>query len=277
MSFENLDEAAARGMSIAFQAAIHPERTAIFSTRGNRSFAELNSRANQVARLLRDAGIQAGDGVALLSPNQPEFAEVFFACQRTGTRLTPVNWHLTAEEIAYIVADSGAKALIADASLEKSALLAGTHCTGLTLRLSIGRALDGFHDYNEAIATVSADDIDAPLLGDTMLYTSGTTGHPKGVRRAIPTPEKAVEGMKLLSAVFGFEPGGNDVALATGPLYHSGPIHLCLSIPVNSGIPTILMERWGAAEMLAPDRPTQGYAHVLCADDVRPLTRASGG
>jgi len=248
--FTTLDEAAARGMSVAFQAKRHPERIAILSPRGNRTYAELNRRANQVVHLLRAAGVEAGDGLALLSRNRPEFAEVFFACQRAGLRLTPVNWHLGNDEIAYIVKDSGAVALVADAALAGAARSAAELSDTLVVKLQLGEAVEGFDTYGRAIAAMPDDDIDDPVLGDTMLYTSGTTGQPKGVRRAMPEPAKAVEGMNLLSAVFGFDADGNDTALATGPLYHSGPIHLCLSIPVNAGIPTILMERWKAEEML---------------------------
>ncbi len=237
-------------MSLAFQAHLHPNRTALISELGDRTFAELNRRANQIARLLRATGIGPGDGVALLCPNRPEFAETFFACQRLGVRLTPVNWHLTPDEIAYIVDDCRAAALFAAADLSESAELAGRTASGLRLKASIDGALPGFVEMSTAIADSSPEDIDHPVLGDTMLYTSGTTGRPKGVRRPMPDPAKAVEGMKLLSAVFGFEPEGEDTALATGPLYHSGPIHLCLSIPINAGIPTILIDKWRAEEML---------------------------
>jgi len=250
MSFSNLDEAAASGMSVAFQAGRNPRKTALISARGNRTFAELNGAANQVVRRLRQADVKPGDGVALLAPNRPEFAEVFFACQRSGVRLTPVNWHLSAEEIAYIVADSGAAALFADESLGEGAAAAAAKAPALRARIQFGNGIEGFEPYAESLDRLGRDDIDQPVLGDTMLYTSGTTGHPKGVRRPLPEPTKAVEGMKLLSAVFGFDPDGSDTALATGPLYHSGPIHLCLAIPVNAGIPTILMERWSAEEML---------------------------
>ncbi len=237
-------------MSVAFQAAHHPERTAIISTRGDRTYRQLNQRANQLSRALRESGLQPGDGVALLCPNRPEFAEAFFACQRSGARLTPINWHLSAEEIAYIVSDCGARALIADANLSEAAISAATQSEHLAVALSIDGGMDGFDDFDTALEHFSGDDIDWPVLGDTMLYTSGTTGRPKGVRRAMPEPADAVAGMKLLAAVFGFDADGDDTALATGPLYHSGPIHLCLAIPVNAGIPTILMDRWRPDEML---------------------------
>jgi long-chain acyl-CoA synthetase len=266
MRWQSLDDAAKQGMGVACVAAAHPDRPALLSETGSRSFAELNARANQAARALRRAGLGRGDGVALVCRNRTEFAEVFFATQRAGLRLTPVNWHLTPEEIAYVVADSGAKALIFDAAfadaapqggrLEESAdaqRAAGERSLGsptLRLRLSVGGALPGFADFDAALAAEADSDIEDASLGDTMLYTSGTTGKPKGVRRPPPDPERAVLGWKLLVSVFDFRPDAGDVALATGPLYHSGPINLCLAIPLGNGIPTVLMEKWDAEAML---------------------------
>jgi long-chain acyl-CoA synthetase len=250
VSFATLDEAAARGMSVAWQAARHPDRTAIFSEAGDRTFAELNERANRVASLLREAGLEPGDGVALVCRNRAEFAEVFFATQRSGLRLTPINWHMKPEEIAYVAADCGARALLVDAGFPEAAANAASEAKAAELRVAIGGPLPGFEDYEAALEGAPEADPAEPRLGDTMLYTSGTTGRPKGVRRALPDPEKAVMGYKILSAVFDFRPDAEDTALATGPLYHSGPINLCLAIPLNHGIPTFLMEKWDAEEML---------------------------
>jgi long-chain acyl-CoA synthetase len=94
-------------------------------------------------------------------------------------------------------------------------------------------------------------DIDDPCLGNTMLYTSGTTGRPKGVYRRQPDPAIAAQMQQMLTAVFQFDPeSGNDRALATGPLYHAGPFGLCLTTPLTAGIGTVLMERWEPARML---------------------------
>ncbi len=245
-----LDRAAARGLSLAFGAARHGERTAIVSEAGTCTFAELNARANRLARALRRAGLSAGDGVALLCPNRTEFAEVYFAVQRSGLILTPVNWHLAPEEVAYVVADSRARALIADARFAEAAARAADAAPALRARLALGGTLPGFDGYEPALAAESDADPEDPRLGDVMLYTSGTTGRPKGVRRPLPEPERAVLGWKLLSAAFDFRPDARDVALATGPLYHSGPINLCLSIPIGNGIPTVLMDKWEAEAML---------------------------
>src|SRR5665811_876480 len=95
-------ELADKGMTLAFWADRQGDREAIISPTGTRTFKELNENANRLARALRRRGIRAGDAVALLCDNRPEFAEVLCACQRAGLRLTTVNWHLTVDEVAYM-------------------------------------------------------------------------------------------------------------------------------------------------------------------------------
>jgi len=87
-----------RGMLLSVIAEDAPDRLAIIAPSGNRTFAELNARCNQLVRALRERGVQRGDGIALLCGNRAEFAEVYFAAIRMGARLTPINWHLTGEE-----------------------------------------------------------------------------------------------------------------------------------------------------------------------------------
>lgn len=113
-----LDELVAfadRGMAVAWHAARHPTKPALISDSGTVTYAELNARANQMARALRRYGLQRGDAVALLCSNRPEFVEALLATQRAGLRLTTVNWHLTADEAGYIVDDCEAAALVAEA------------------------------------------------------------------------------------------------------------------------------------------------------------------
>ncbi len=241
---------AAEGMEIAAVAARDPRRSAIVSAHGDRSFGELNARANQVARLLRAQGIGPGDSVALLCGNRPEFADVRFAAHRCGVRLTPVNWHLTTEEIAYIVEDCEAVALFADIR-SRDVGNAVADNPRLRLKLAIGGAIPGFDDFEAALAGQDPADIDEPALGHVMQYTSGTTGRPKGVLRRQPDPAKAADLQALLTAVFQFEPeSGSDCGLVTGPLYHSGPFNLCLTTPLTAGIGVVMMDKWDAQETL---------------------------
>src|SRR5262245_15705630 len=100
-----LNAAADVGMLAAFWAEQRADARALIAAAGNRTYGEANANANRLVRALRARGVQAGDGVALMCANRPEFAEAASACQRAGFRLTTINWHLTGEEAGYIVDD----------------------------------------------------------------------------------------------------------------------------------------------------------------------------
>ena len=171
--------AARQGMGVAFAAARTPDRPAVIAPTGDRSYAELNANANRLVRALRRRGLAAGDSVAILSSNRAEFAETYAACTRAGFRLTTVNWHLTPDEAAYIVGDCEARAFIADAGCAASVPPAD----GVEVRLAVGGDLAGFDRWDDVLADEDGADIDDPTLGTAMLYTSGTTGYPKGVSK----------------------------------------------------------------------------------------------
>src|SRR5437879_5754904 len=142
-----------------------PDAPAVISPSGDRTFAELDRNANRLARALRSRGLVAGDAVALLCGNGPEFVEVVQATQRAGFRLTPINWHLTADEAAYIVADCEARAVIADGP---RAAVAGQACAAsekCEVTLTIGES------YEDALDAESGDPLNDPAPGTTMLYT----------------------------------------------------------------------------------------------------------
>ena len=236
---------AAEGMEIAEYARRVPERIAVQSPLGKLTYAELNEQANRIAHFLRSQGINAGDKVALLCSNRLEFVVVRFATYRMGVVLTPVNWHLTAEEIAYIVDNCDAKALFADIRVAQSATLAAAQCPKLTTRVAIGGSLDGFLDWAAALAQGLPHDIDQPSMGGMMLYTSGTTGRPKGVERKQPDAKLVVEMIAATITAFQFDPdSGTDLALTSGPLYHTGPFNLTMTFPIIAGIGTVLMDKW---------------------------------
>ena len=232
--------AASQGMLIAFHARQAPDRPAILSACGDRSFAELVARAFQLARALRAGGLRAGDAVALLCSNRPEFVEAYAASQCAGFRITPINWHLTGEEVGYIVADCEAKAFLADARFSTLAVEAAERAPGAELRLAVGGAIEGFESYDKALMAQPRHELEDPCLGTSMLYTSGTTGRPKGVyRKAIPRSPLTTP----LNQTASFRPG-EDLALVTGPLYHAAPLALNLAFPLAAGVGCVLMERW---------------------------------
>ncbi|HMO42144.1 MAG TPA: AMP-binding protein [Phenylobacterium sp.] len=235
-----LKAAAELGMAPAFWAGRQPDKVAVFEMSGaTRTFGELNANANRIARLLRASDLQPGDSVALLCPNRAEFADVLFATQRCGLRMTPVNWHLTPEEIAYVIDNCEARALFADAAVA-GAVEAAELCPRLSLKVAIGAPPPGFVDYEAALAPHSPDDIEDPVRGHTMLYSSGTTGRAKGVYKPnapIPTYDPAYQ--------------DDDVHFCTGPAYHASPMAGDVRKALVNGVPTVLLDRWDNEKVLA--------------------------
>jgi long-chain acyl-CoA synthetase len=241
----DLERAVATGMTIAYHAARRADKPAIISQYGNRTFGELNANANRVVRLLRAHGIGDGDSVAVVTRNRPEFMEVLAATSRSGIRFTPINFHLKGEEIGYIVDNCEAKAFIADASLGHAPEEALAHAPNLRVQLVCGGALRGFDDYTGAIHGLDATDIADPVLGGRMLYTSGTTGRPKGVHRRNRVPE----GPQYEGTRSNYRPD-EDMGLCTGPAYHAAPLLIDIVHPLVSGVGVVLMDKWDAEETL---------------------------
>jgi long-chain acyl-CoA synthetase len=290
--------AAAVGMTLAFHAEQAPDRMAILSEHGDRTFAELNANANRLVRALRARGLQAGDSVSLVCANRPEFAEVVNATNRMGVRTTTVNWHLTADEMGYILDNSDAKVVIGDARFTTALRGAVDLAPGVLVKIAVGGAIDGFEDYDDVIADVDGADIDDPVLGRTMLYTSGTTGRPKGVDRPSPTerdraaaitpnldrdgnpmPDAGVSLTAAIGATAKQSGAGGDRHLCTGPLYHAAPLAFSLAGPLAAGCGVVLMDGWSAEETLRlVDQHRVTHSHMVATmfhrllalpDDVR--------
>ena len=247
VSNSDLTRAINTGMMVSYHAKRIGSQPAVITPFGNRSFEELNANANRLVRFLNDAGIGTGDSIAVVSKNRPEFVEALVAATRSGIRFTPINFHLTGEEIGYIVDNCEAKAFIADLSLGKSVTEAVRHAPDLQLKLAIGTVddeADGFVNFTAALSGHTGEDIDAPELGARMLYTSGTTGRPKGVFRRERAPEAPVPPD---SPSF-YEPG--DMDLCTGPAYHAAPLLIDIIQPLWSGAGIVMMDKWDAEETL---------------------------
>lgn len=241
------EQLVAQGMTVAVHARRMPNQLAIISPSGNRTWAEFNARANQLVRLFRRRGLQSGDAVALLAHNGPEFAEVWAATQRSGLRLTAVNWHQSPEVIAYVVDNCDAKALIASGRFVAGATEAAKASDKLTVKLAFAGAIPGFDEYEAALGAESTENIENPEPGSTMLYTSGTTGRPKGVyRKTRPVVSQLTN---ICNETAQWNPK-TDLSLLTGPLYHAAPLGINFVIPINAGVGVLLMDKWDAEETL---------------------------
>ena len=201
-----------------------PDYLALVTPEGDEVRAgELLGRANQVVHALRAQGLGVGDVVATLLPNCAEMLEVYLAALQAGFYLVPINHHLVAPEVAYILKDSSAKAFVAHERFADVAVAAADE-VGLDAagRLAVG-SVPGFSSY---AATRDAQPTTVPegrTIGDVMNYTSGTTGNPKGIYRPLLgiTPEQAALGLSGLLFLFGIQPQDDNVHIVGSPLYHT--------------------------------------------------------
>jgi acyl-CoA synthetase (AMP-forming)/AMP-acid ligase II len=222
------------------------------------TYGELEARSNRLAHALAAAGLRVGDHVAIFLPNDERFFEVVWAAQRAGLSYTPISSLLTSSELAFIIEDCGANALIASATLADAVNGLGPSTERLRLRLSVDGPLPGFLDYAEALAGQDDSPVVAETLGSEVFYSSGTTGRPKGVRRAgAPVPPWTDPPyFPIYRDSFGFVPGM--VWLSAGPLYHAGPLMGALAALAAGGT-VVVMEKFDARlalDLIAEHRVT---------------------
>jgi acyl-CoA synthetase (AMP-forming)/AMP-acid ligase II len=233
-------------------AATDPERPAVITTTGKVvTFAQLEERSSRLAQALFAHGLRSGDHVAVLLPNDARTHEVAFALQRSGLYYTMVNTHLAADEAAYIVVDCGAHTLITSEALAPLATELVDRTPDVELHLMIGATpAAGHRSYDEFVASSPAEPLADEVEGSAMLYSSGTTGHPKGIRRPLSGlpfgSDVVLSGM--LGGIMGFGPG--DVYLSPAPLYHSAPLVWSMTAQRMGGT-VVLMERFDPEQCLA--------------------------
>jgi long-chain acyl-CoA synthetase len=243
-----LEQAMPTGMMLAYHAQNIPDKIAVSSEYGERTFGELNGRVNKLARAFREAGLRPDDAVAMLLVNRCEFLEVYYAAWRSGMRVTPINWHLTGDDAAYIVENCEAKVFVADIGCKGAAIQALAATDQVRMALAVGGEIDGFGDYETTLAPRSGANIDNPSLGTQMLYTSGTTGRPKGVfRERAAGPQQS--SLTRAGTAAAFDPA-TDRALCTGPAYHAAPLAFNILAPIAQGVGTVLMDKWDAEKAL---------------------------
>ncbi len=213
---------------------------------------DLLARVNRLTHGLRERGLRPGDGLAVLVPNGIAALEVYLAALQSGWYLTPVNWHFTVPEIAYILRDSEAKVFVVDERFAEAgagaADQAGIPASG---RISYG-TVPGFATV-ESVRDGQSPGVPAGrVAGATMHYTSGTTGRPKGVRRELSglNPEDAAELATVLPQLFGITPGPPNVHLVTSPHYHTA-VSVFGGAAVMMGHCLVYMDGWDAERALA--------------------------
>jgi long-chain acyl-CoA synthetase len=236
-------------VNIADHAVTAAESPALIMAGGGTiSYGELHTASRRVAALLHRAGLRRGDGAAILLPNRPEFLEICWGCQLSGLYYTPVNTHLTFDEVAYIVEDCEARALFIDSSF---ADLAGKLLDAnpqLDVLVSVGGSLPGWRRYEDALPAAS-DEFPASD-GSEMLYSSGTTGRPKAVRRTLPTENGSwAQAVLEVALTRGYGMNQSSVYLSPAPLYHAAGVNYTMAVN-RVGAASIIMGKFDAEEVL---------------------------
>ena len=234
-----------------FWAASSPDHVAaiLATTRETITYRELDARSNQYSHYLYRHGLRHGDHIAVFIDNNLRFFEVVWAALRSGLYVTTINRYLTSEEVAYIVSDSAAKSLVSTTQLSEVVESLPKLIPDCTSRLLVGGTLPGWENYEEAIADMPESPLEDQWIGGAMLYSSGTTGRPKGIIR--PLPELKLtdlpEPNDTPSVPYGFD--RHTIYLSPAPLYHSAPFAFTTNIQRQGGT-VVVMPRFDALDAL---------------------------
>ncbi|OBF89368.1 acyl-CoA synthetase [Mycobacterium sp. 852002-51152_SCH6134967] len=223
---------------------MHPSGTTV-------TFGELEARANRLAHHFRQSGLVEGDTVAVLMENNEHLHVVMWAARRSGLYYAVINTHLTAVEAAYIVDNSGAKAVIGSQAMLKVCEELEEHLpNGLPeLLLIADDNLDGWQRYPECVADHPETPIPDEIEGDLLQYSSGTTGRPKGIRRELPHVSPSQAGNMLSALLMAIQMDSDSVYLSPAPLYHTAPCMWTMSAQAM-GATTVIMRKFEPEEAL---------------------------
>ncbi|MFT7474171.1 MAG: long-chain acyl-CoA synthetase [Verrucomicrobiales bacterium] len=214
------------------------------------TYSELDAIANQLSHWFRSIGLQTGDHVAFCMENRLEYLPIVWGCHYAGLYYTAVSSRLHHDEASYIVNNCGAKAFLASPYVADIASQLGKSTPGVRARLSVGGPLADHEPFEVAIANMPTTPLDGRVEGNDMLYSSGTTGRPKGIKTPMTgDPLGTGDGVTALGQTFfGFEEGC--VYLSPGPLYHAAPLRFCRAV-LRVGGTVVVMARFEPEQALA--------------------------
>ena len=237
-------------MHPSIHAQTTPDKTALImaATGESLTYRQMEERSNQAAQLFRSLGLKPGDAIALFMENNLDFLPICWGAQRAGLYFTCISSRLTAGEVEYIVGDCAAKVLIVSSGLSKVASELVPLLKGVKL-LMVGGTAAGFQSYEDAVGEMPTTRIADEVAGTDMLYSSGTTGRPKGVR--VPLQGLPIDApnplIMLVQALFGLSQ--DSIYLSPAPLYHAAPLRYCMTVHRLGGT-VIAMEHFDAEEAL---------------------------
>lgn len=214
------------------------------------TYRQLDQRSNQAAQLFRQLDLQPGDHLAILLENNAEFLEICWGAQRSGLIYTAISTHLSADEAAYIIDNCDAQLLITSTELAPLAAAAAQLCPQLRHRLMVDGADNGFDSYETMRDQQSAEPISDQCAGIDMLYSSGTTGRPKGVAAAYDPRDITALSPSLGRLIRLFDFTADTVYLSPAPLYHAAPLRFNMMTMFVGGT-SVIMEKFDAQQALA--------------------------
>jgi len=214
------------------------------------TYGQLDAASNRLAQLFRQRGLRPGDRIALMLENHPRYFEICWAAQRSGLVYTAISSRLTAAEAAYIVDDCGARLFVTSAALSRQAAELVPVTPKLHTRLMLDGTVAGYESCEAAVAGMPAERVADECAGGDMLYSSGTTGRPKGVY--VPPESTDIDYVNSLAKVCAgpFGMGEDTVYLSPGPLYHAAPLRFAMTA-MRLGGTVVVMEHFDAAGFLA--------------------------
>jgi acyl-CoA synthetase (AMP-forming)/AMP-acid ligase II len=232
-------------------AAAAPDRPAVIMARTGEitTYAELDAGANRFSQLLRASGLQPGDHIAICMENHPKYFEILWGCHYAGLVYTACSSRLTSGELSYIIGDCAARAFVTSIYKADQAAEVLPDIPGAEVLLMLDGTIDGYESYEDAVAKYPAEPLADRVDGTDMLYSSGTTGLPKGVERAFQvTPLGTADGVTTIGGLlFGFEE--SMVYLSPAPLYHAAPLRFSMAVHRTGGT-VVVMEHFDAEEYL---------------------------
>ncbi|MCO5120051.1 MAG: AMP-binding protein [Burkholderiaceae bacterium] len=207
------------------------------------SYGQLDEASNRFAQLLRASGVGPGEHIALMVENHPRFYEICWGAQRSGVIFTAISTRLSAEEAAYIVNDCGAKLFVGSRKLADVCAKLPALTAAVRRWLMLDGTVDGFESWEAAMAAQPAVPVDDEVAGSDMLYSSGTTGRPKGV--AMPFEREPIDAisplLEVTRKVYGMDE--STVYLSPAPLYHAAPLRFNMSV-MRLGGTCVIMEHF---------------------------------
>jgi long-chain acyl-CoA synthetase len=232
-------------------AKAHPDKPAYImaATGEGVTYRQLEEQSNRIAQLFRAAGLKAGDHIALFLENNPRFFEICWGAQRSGLIYTAISSRLTAAEVDYIVTDCGAKLFITSKYLADRAAELAPIMKGVAHRYMLDGTIPDYQSWEEAVARQPAQRIADETAGHDMLYSSGTTGRPKGVLPVVePQPIDADNPLfQITRKLYGM--GEDTIYLSPAPLYHAAPLRFNMTV-MKLGGTSVIMEHFDAEEFL---------------------------